>query len=288
MPVEKVSPKQCGNDNIRKHKQFSLSENGRKNIKKFLSAWFDIAELSKSTFRPSHEYKMYFITLTLSSTQIHCDNLINRVCLQEFLKEITRIYGGRYFWVGERQKNGNIHYHILYDRNCDPMIIRRIWNAKQNKLGYVDRYSEKMKSKFKNGYFYDANNKASNEKQYERYMYGEKTKWKSPNSTDKKPIINRKGMTNYISKYVSKNDSIMCGRTWGRSQGLQDVKPYSGYADDIIMSIARSNYKEVKRLENCVLVMTDCFNDIVNNSTEVYNHYSTIAKLFYNYQHADN
>lgn len=288
MPIEKVSPKQCGDQNVRKHKQYSLSTGGKKAIKKFLSAWFDCVELNRDIFRTTQRYQLFFITLTLSHKQIHCDNLINNQCLQEFLKEITRIYGGRYFWVGERQKNGNIHYHILYDRKADPMIIRRIWNSKQNRLGYVDRYAEKMKQRFSNGYFYDSTIEASNEKQYERYMYGEKTKWKSPNSTDCKPINSYKKMVNYINKYVTKNDNIMCGRCWGRSQGLQEVKPYSGYADDTIMAIARAQYREFKRLENCVLVMTESLSDIVRNSTEVYNHYSTIAKLFYNHQQADN
>lgn len=280
VPILKVTPKQTGNINVKDHRAATLSAGGKKSIKKFLSAWFDCYLLLQGRFQCTGKYDLFFLTLTLPSKQIHCDNTINREALQEFLKEAQRMYGGKYFWVGERQKNGNLHYHILYDRDVPPLIIRRIWNSKINRLGYVDRYQSKMKDRYKNGFFIDKNDKADKETQYKRYMYGIATDWKSPNSTDRKRVTTHKKLMNYMTKYVSKNDFIMCGKCWGRSQGLTDIVPYSDFALNGILDIARKNYTDVIRMEKCTVVKTDSFTDIIQHVEPVRNYYLQMANKF--------
>lgn len=84
-----------------------------------------------------------FLTLTLSSKQIHGDNEIKRECLQPFLASLKD--GGyliNYIWVAETQRNGNVHFHLCVNSYIDKDIIRNLWNRHQNKLGYVDRYGK--------------------------------------------------------------------------------------------------------------------------------------------------
>lgn len=277
-PFERYPPKQTGHKVVQEHRKLTLSENGKRSIKRLLTTWFDTVSLTWGLFRDYGTQKMYFITLTLPSVQCHCDKTINDQCYQEFLKELTRIYRGVYFWTVERQKNGNLHYHIIYNKNVPVMHLRKIWNAKINRLGYVDRYQSKMKDRYKNGFWYDEKSKASIETQWKRYQYGQATDWKSPNSTDIKFIDSPKKMANYISKYVSKNDVIMCGKCWGKSQGLDYIKPFSDHVSDEIDKVLRNPEHRRIFTDHATIIAANVLHDLCKAAPEVYSHYDHIAK----------
>jgi hypothetical protein len=85
--------------------------------------------------------KLVFITVTLSDRQKHDDNYIKRYLLNSFLQNIIRHSDSHYYcWIAEKQKNGNVHFHIIFDRYIDKEVIQKYWNSIQEKHGYLDKY----------------------------------------------------------------------------------------------------------------------------------------------------
>ena len=120
-------------------------------------------------------FRINFITLSLSSSQVHDDNTIKKECLQPFLDTMRKTWGCiHYVWRVESQKNGNIHIHILTDKYIAWWKIRKRWNACQNRLGYIDRWIEEG-------------------------GHG------NPNSTDVHSVKKVKKLGAYMSKYFGKN-----------------------------------------------------------------------------------
>lgn len=152
--------------------------------------------------------KLTFCTLTLSSTQIHCDKVIKRECLNYFmitLKRKTKLKN--YLWVSEKQKNGNVHFHLLFDKFISWRLVRDLWNEAQNKLGYIDRFEEKHEHK-------DAN------------------------STDIKSLRSIENPSAYITKYITKDEdkNSQCGRMWNCSKRLKEVESYTQLIDPHLSS----------------------------------------------------
>ena len=126
-------------------------------------------------FQTFYKWKLNFVTLTLSSKQIHPDSIIKSKLLNQFLIEIKKKYNTKhYFWRAESQANGNIHFHIVFDKFIPWQDCRDRWNRIQNKLGYVDNFNLK---------------------------YGHS----NPNSTDIHSLKKVENIAGYLSKYCSKN-----------------------------------------------------------------------------------
>ena len=166
-----------------------------------------LIEKKEHTKKKSQKYKLTFTTLTLSSPQIHTDNVITSKLLNSFLNSLRRKWNvEKYIWKAEKQENGNIHYHILTDQFIYWKEIREVWNRIQNSLGYVDRYSENMKEFFKDDFRMSNNpkDKRSKETQYKAYLVGLKNGFTDPNSTDIHSLYKIKNIPAYVSKYISK------------------------------------------------------------------------------------
>ena len=185
-------------------------------------------------------FKVAFITLTLPSAQIHEDNEIKRKCLNSFIIEIQKRYKVKnYVWRAELQQNGNIHFHLLIDKFIHWNEIRNRWNRIINKLGYVDRYREKMKEFFKSGFQIrtDLEKNWSIEKQKASYKRNKLTDFTNPNSTDIHSLKKIRNIKLYLTKYLTKNPGTseqitdnedntrqQNGRIWGASNNLQNLK----------------------------------------------------------------
>lgn len=166
--------------------------------------------------RKTFSFKVAFITLTLSSQQVHTDNEIRKKLLNQMLVELRRYYNVKnYVWRAEKQKNGNIHFHIIIDRFIPWYELRNRWNRIQNKLGYVDRFQERIRAQKK----------------------VTKEKFNNPNSIDIHSLYRVKNIKKYLSKYLSKNVTnaeklteeeksklLVKGRLWGANQELSNVK----------------------------------------------------------------
>lgn len=128
-------------------------------------------------------FKINFITLTLSSKQIHSDYEIKSKLLGPFIRIIKQKYGVRnYIWKAESQVNGNIHFHITCDQFIHWRELRDVWNTLQENLGYVSR-----------------------------------SNIINPNSTDIHSVKNIHSLSAYLSKYLSKNDKtrrLIEGKLW--------------------------------------------------------------------------
>lgn len=103
-----------------------------------------------------------FVTLTLPAEQRHTDRQICHHLINPFFVWARKVKGVRYYiWKKELQANGNIHYHIIWDKAVNWRDIRNEWNKLCNKgkvrgnaapFDYVDRYCAKWSEVHKNGF----------------------------------------------------------------------------------------------------------------------------------------
>lgn len=140
-------------------------------------------------------FKINFITLTLSEKQKHTDQEIKKLLLEPFLKWIIYKGASGYVWKAERQNNGNIHFHITTNQYIYYMDIRNKWNTLQFKHGYLKKRLQ---------------------------CDGDL----NPNSTDVKAVVNEKKAVKYMFKYVLKKESgkePIEGHNYGYSRNFARV-----------------------------------------------------------------
>jgi hypothetical protein len=172
-------------------------------------------------------FKVNFITLTLSSSQIHSDQQIKASLLNQFLIEAKKKWNLKnYVWKSEIQANGNIHFHILSDVWIPWLELRNTWNRIQNKLGYVDRFT------------------AINHKN-------------NPNSTDVHSLRKVKNVTAYMIKYMTKDNKL--NKTTISSKIVPKLK---GLGKDNI-SLSKGAKKYLAGLSNCGRIWT-CSKELSN------------------------
>lgn len=237
----------------------TFTESAKKKMKKILDLWIYTKKDIKTNYS--------FITLTISG------KMQKEIKHYEYLKELlikikTRYGYYNYVWKAEIQKNGNIHYHIIADIEIDWKLIRRQWNLIQ-KI-YVDEYQNKMKSKYKNGYYFDNemvdtnNNTIVEEIQENRYKKGYKANWRNPNSTDIKIIKENESISKYINKYINKLETdkeieeIKLNRWYGCNDELRLIK-YAIIAEEntdneIYRKLTQTNIKTIE--ENYRIICT--------------------------------
>jgi hypothetical protein len=153
-------------------------------------------------------YKIGFVTLTMCSKQIHSDATIIREVLEPLLNYLRKHYKMKsYIWRAEKQKNGNLHFHLVTDVFLPWLELRNAWNKYQQNLGYVTRYAALQKEWHKTGF--QVRKKLlkywSAESQFKAYCKGQEEDWNNPNSADIHSIKKVKNVKKYICKYLSKN-----------------------------------------------------------------------------------
>jgi len=185
------------------------------------------------------QFKINFVTLTLSSNQVHPDNEIKSKLLNQFITEARKKWGVKnYLWRAEPQRNGNIHFHVVTDKFIPWDELRETWNRIQNKLGYVDRYAKTQREKFKNGFVFDPKYGMhwNYDKQLKAYKKSVKEDWNNPNSTDVHSIKKIRNIGAYLAKYCTKQPKgrKIEGDLWRLSQGLSKLKSVIWERDSII------------------------------------------------------
>jgi hypothetical protein len=159
------------------------------------SQWKEAKHIkSDETFR----FKVNFITLTLPAPQGDVsDSEIKRKSFDPFIKRCKRQFKlVSYVWRAERQKNGNIHFHIMSDVYMHYAAVNRAWNQCIEKLGFVSKFEK---------------------------MHGHR----NPNSTDIHSVRKIRSLANYLAKYMSKMDeksTPLNGRCWDASMNLKSAK----------------------------------------------------------------
>jgi len=168
-------------------------------------------KLPNSRNSKKRTFKLNFITLDLSSDQVHSDQVIKRELLHQFLVEMRKKWHVTlYLWKAEKQKNGRIHFHIITDKFIPWNELRNVWNRIQQKLGYVTRYREDRELWHRDGFKYnpDYAPRWDYAAQKKAYQEGLRTDWDNPNSVDihsMKHIVNLKA---YFCKEFTKNPDI--------------------------------------------------------------------------------
>lgn len=244
-----------------------LSDNTKRYLKRVLSAWHeatyygsalnDICNIGKSR-------KLTFVTLTLSAPQSHTDNYIKRHMLNQFIIKIYRETNVKfYFWRAEKQKNGNIHFHMILDAFCNHRQIREIWNTIQKNNGYIQRFAKIHKHE-------------------------------NPNSTDVKLIDNDHKAQLYITKYLQKDleGQKVNGRLWGMSDRLRAIDIYTHYPDNsikqIIKELQQKQTTEIIHNEHFTIVKYDemSYHTIVKRyiGQEIRHYYTQMYDYLYNDQ----
>lgn len=208
-----------------------VSVSARRKINKAIKYLLFLANdkiLPDTAHGKAYKFKLAFITLTLPSAQIHSDNEIKSSCLNQFLIELRHKWSVRnYIWRAEKQKNGNLHFHILVDRFVPWSELRDNWNRIVNKLGYVDRYRDQMRAFHEGGFRLRSEmlEKWDYKSQVRAYKKGKANDWRSPNSTDVHSVVKIRNIEAYISKYVTKDEQTkgLEGRLWGCNKELSNI-----------------------------------------------------------------
>lgn len=246
-PEKKVMPEKNYHNN-------KFSDQARRKVSKALDYLVYLASdkrLPATSHGKGLNFKISFITLTLSSKQIHTDNEIKKECLNQFLIEAKKKWGVKnYVWRAEKQKNGNLHFHILSDRFIPWSELRDVWNRIQNKLGYVDRYRDQMLAFHQGGFKVrkDLLKSWAYKNQLKAYREGSKSDWHNPNSTDIHSIRLVSNVKAYVMKYVTKDqaEGEIIGRMWGCNYELTNLPGGRIIVDSVICDELREACKQVK------------------------------------------
>lgn len=190
----------------------------------------------------SKNKRITFITLTLPSAQRHSDNVIKKVCLNQFLTEVRQRFNVKYYvWKAEVQANDNIHFHLTTNVYIHHVALKSIWNRCVEKLGYVSSYHLKFCDLSEKEYvgLPFTGKRPSKETLKKRYASGQASNWMSPNTIDVREVRKVGNLANYLAKYLSKNPkagtdnsdlddrlSRFSGNLWYCSQALSKLKAY--------------------------------------------------------------
>lgn len=141
------------------------------------------------------KFKINFITLTLPASQgTITDKQLKKEVLDVWIKRMRRKHKlNNYVWRAERQKNGNIHFHLISDTYIHYEKIRNDWNACLAKFNFIDDFEKK------NGH-------------------------RNPNSTDVHAIWKVKNLVQYFVKYMAKDEKegdFIEGKVWDCSKALK-------------------------------------------------------------------
>lgn len=186
------------------------------------------------------KFQLTFLTVTLSSKQVHSDNEIKKKMLNQLLVELRKDYNmENYVWRAEKQANGNIHFHIVTNVFIPHYALKKKWNRIQEKLGYIERYQEEMNEGIKcfTDYYNRYQGSASYITLHKRYEEGIKNNWSKPNSTDIHSLKKVNNITAYLCKYMAKetphgyepgddipDELLVEGKLWGLSESLSSLK----------------------------------------------------------------
>lgn len=210
----------------------SISNAGQKRMIKRIMCWNNaIKEYNKKKClsKSKHARKLVFLTLTLPSRQVHSDKKIKAEILAPFIRRLNRAHAViHYIWKAEKQKNDNIHFHLLIDRYIDKKLVRKDWDRFTNRLGYIDRYKGNDQGK----------QTAST--------------WIEIMRTDKQ-------LSMYLAKYMGKNDQggLIEGAVWKASSELYNLEYFELIPDNEQLDLLHEKFENkeliMRVLDQCTV-----------------------------------
>jgi len=259
--------KQKDNSIESKQKEYNgyMSRHTSSKVKRILTAWLTGIEIYNETKKRKYERTqayITFLTLTLPSEQIHDDNYIKRYMLMPFIEKIKRLYNVEYyFWKAEKQKNNNIHFHLIIDKYIDNKAIQEKWNETLSNYQYIDNFEKKYKHR-------------------------------NPPSTHIRRVEGIANHIDYVIKYCTKDDSAskVEGRIWGISDKLRNIEVYKTEDEQdtelMLKEISSEEIISVIQHENYNIILTTPNTHISHNkpifSKNYREHY--LANYYYLYK----
>lgn len=226
--------------------------------------------------------KITFVTLTLPGLQVHTDHELKRLALRPYLQELKRKFGAdNYLWRAEPQKNGNVHFHILFDRFIPAYQVRKLWNVALARLGYINTYAHNQAAWHCNGFRVRRDLLAwwPEKRQREAYEYGQRTAWQNPNTTDIHALRKVKNVVAYVVKYVSKENQgrKIEGRVWECSETVRGLESCEMELDSRFDCMLKMLVKE----KQCEMLQGDGFTFYRCDSRKVLETYYDSAGLLF-------
>jgi hypothetical protein len=233
-----------GNSSIHAHKtqvNTNLSPQSKRKLSKALQYMSHVVPEKTATnakFSSKYKFRVTFITLTLSSRQQHTDVEIKDVLLSSFIDWLQKVWHvSFYVWKAERQKNCNIHFHLVVDKYIPYAALRNRWNIIQNKLNYISNY-------------YDSKSIMSQVPSLQSDYF-------AVNSTDIHSTRNVKDIRKYLCKYMIKDHTSIKQRVKSSSLNYKYQRDYYGqrYTDNSREFLR--NQKGIGRIWGCSYNLTN-------------------------------
>ena len=183
-----------------------------------------------------HDFRINFITLTVSDLQNHTA----RECYDLLLKPFLRIMRNKwkvedYIWKAELQERGQVHYHITTNKFIHYAEIEKEWNKLQKKAGWLNDFARRY------GHF-------------------------NPNSIDIHGVWKVKNLAGYLCKYIAKNvskeskDAKLDAKVWDCSNSLKIDRyscEFTSEMQDMVRDAAEHKEVEVNALSHCTIIRID-------------------------------
>lgn len=249
-------------ESSRKESNGYMSRQTRSKVSKYISNWISAVRVNQATTKGTKHNKNHyinFVTLTLPAKQVHSDLDIKRKCLNRFLVYMKRKAGvTHFFWRAEAQKNGNIHFHIIFDKFIDKGLLEVEWFAACEVLGYISAFEA---------------------------VHGHR----SPPAVNVQKLRKIQCVEAYLIKYVCKTEGyrVIKGRIHGCSDKLRDIKPFThalcGQVANIVNAI--KNDPDVKVIEGEAFTIIKCraVEKLKYYSSYLYSGYLLHLKGIYHY-----
>lgn len=223
------------NEEKKKNYTGKMSAAAQRRVSKKILCWYTGCDMYNKGFNIKLEKdkkKLVFVTLTLSATQFTSDLEVKKQLLKPFIRFLREKKGCRnWLYKCERQKNGNIHFHLIIDKYIDKKEIQEAWNRLQEKEGYLAEYQQK---------------------------YG---KLNAP-STEIKLVRNQEQCERYVAKYVAKNDedAKIEGAVWSSSTSVATLDFFNfAETEEVTEAINEACVKnEIRYYKNDTFVIYYC------------------------------
>ena len=133
-----------------KRKDGGMSAAAKKRFNERFTLWLSAIEghrtltWLKTGKKPDLKHFISFWTLTLPSKQTHTDVDLKAI-LQDFITNCQKTYNllHTYIWFAEKQKNGNLHFHMIGDGYFAKKSLQALWNTYMDKHGYIAPFKAK-------------------------------------------------------------------------------------------------------------------------------------------------
>lgn len=212
-----------------------LNFNSIKRLKRAIELLIAIAKNKEAVnfkTNTTFKFKVNFVTLTLPAPQGNItDKQLKKEVLDVWFKAAKRRFDLKsYVWRAERQKNGNLHFHIISDCYMKFDTLRDSWNDRLEKLGFITAFEK---------------------------THGHR----HPNSTDVHSIKKVRDLAAYMVKYMcklNKKEQRIEGKVWDCSTNLKKkgnlefvIDSDTGQMIDDAIELHKCKFKKT---DNCTLV----------------------------------